>query len=113
MVSKIAILIVFIGSILSAIGALLLKKSSLNLSIKAIFKNKHLIMGLFFYSILTILFIYALKLEKLSLLFPLASITYIWVILLSSLILKEHITKFRMAGIFLIIMGIVIMGFNA
>ena len=72
--------------------------------------NYHLMLGLFFYGISTIIFIPALKGGHLSLLYPLVSVSYIFVSFLSQWILKEKMNKYKWSGIVLIILGITVLG---
>ncbi len=100
--------IVALSSFFAAFGALFLKKGSSNfsLSIKGILKNKKLILGLFFYAFSSVIFIGALRLGDLSLLYPVAALSYVWIAFLSVKYLGEKMTAAKWAGIFLIITGV-------
>jgi drug/metabolite transporter (DMT)-like permease len=97
---------------LGAIGALFFKKSSskikLELKIKSIIdmlKNKNLIIGLFFYILGAALLTFLLKTENLSLIYPLTSMTYIFIVFLSVKFLNEKMNKYKWLAVFLIIVG--------
>lgn len=66
---------------------------------------KWLIVGLLSYGSGAILNIIALRYLPYTVVFPLTSITYIWTFILSYTLLGEPITKRKMAGVALIIIG--------
>jgi drug/metabolite transporter (DMT)-like permease len=49
--------------------------------------------------------IYVLKSLRYTVVLPMTSLTYIWTMVLSGIILKEQITKRKLAGICLILLG--------
>jgi len=110
-----AVGLVTLASIVAALGPIFLKKGSkkFKLNIKALIKNHNLIIGVAFYAASTILFIPALKGGDLSVLYPLVSLTYIWVILLSIKMLNEKMNKLKWIGIGLIIIGVSFIGFGS
>lgn len=110
--SMYSILIVLASCLISAVGAIFLKKSTktITFKIKSFTHNRLLIIGAALYSLSTILFVPALKNGELSVLYPLVSTTYIWVIILSYKFLKEHINIYKLIGIIVIIVGVVLMG---
>ena len=110
----IALIIALLTAITGSFGAIYLKKgsASFNLSILSILRNKNLITGGLLYLISLIVFIFALKLEKVSLLYPIVATAYIWVSLLSIFMLKEHMSKLKWIGIFFIVLGVSLIGFS-
>ena len=104
------ILLVLAGTVVGAFGPLFLKLGSqdLSLNFKKLATNYNLFIGIIFYGIAIPPFIIALKGAELSILYPIVSAGYIWVTLLSMKFLKEKINKFKWAGIFIIILGIII-----
>ena len=105
----IAIVLVIVSTLLAAFGSLFLKKSSkeFNLSIKGIL-NKNLIFGGIIYVLSTLFFIAALRRGEVSILYPITSLSYIWVSIISVLLLKEKMNKFRYIGILLIMIGVIL-----
>ncbi|MFC1686798.1 EamA family transporter [Nanoarchaeota archaeon] len=95
-------------------SSLFFKKSSVDLSIKnlrtifALVKNKMMIIGLSLLLISFIPYFFALKQAQLSYLYPLVSISYIWTAILGYVFLKEKISKEKIVGISLIILGVII-----
>ena len=100
-------LVVF-ATIIGSFGSLYLKKASknFNFSFNGIF-NFELIFGIFIYFLATLIFIAALRKGELNVLYPVTSLSYVWVSLLSVKFLKEKINRFKVGGIFLIILGVI------
>jgi len=109
-----AIGLVLLATTLGSLGPLFLKKASANLTLhpKSLF-NPHLVLGLFFYAIGTILFIPALKGGDLSVLYPLVALVYVWVSLLSMKFLNEKMNTLKWVGIALILIGVTFIGLGA
>jgi uncharacterized membrane protein len=109
------LLLLLVSIIFCAFGALFLKKGSIHFKIDFtikniinILKNYTLIIGVLFYCISTIFFILALRLGELSVVYPLSSITYVIITVLSMYFLKEKINRYKLIGIVLIIFGVVL-----
>jgi multidrug transporter EmrE-like cation transporter len=66
--------------------------------------------GLVLYGINTGLLILALRDGELSLLYPVISLTYVWVTIMSVTLLGESMDKTKVAGIALICMGVAFLG---
>ena len=97
------LIMTFIGSLAS----MFLKKASNANSIKNLIKNKNIYFGGILYLISALLNIYLLKYLDYKLVLPMTSITYIWTLFLSYKILKEHISRKQIIGVFCIITGVV------
>ena len=106
MISLLAILLVLISTLIGASGAVLLKKGSKRISIT----NFYLIFGLFLYALSTVFYIAALKIEQLSVLYPILSVGYIWISLFSIKFLNEEMNFNKVIGILLIILGVIFIG---
>src|SRR3989344_9299657 len=96
-----AMVLVIIASFVGALGPIYFKKGSkdFGLNISKLMKNYNLMIGVFLYGIATIIFIPALKGGELSVLYPLVSLTYIWVSLLSIKLLGEKMNRLKWIGI--------------
>lgn len=108
-------LLVIVGTFFGAIGAIFFKKGSgeLNTNFREIFKNlknKNLWIGIFFYCAAIVVYLIALKKEKLTYVYPLASLTYIWIALLSVKYLGEKMNSAKVWGFILIIGGVILVG---
>jgi uncharacterized membrane protein len=72
--------------------------------------NPALWAGLVLYGINTGLLILALRDGELSLLYPVISLTYVWVTIMSVSVLGETLTMTKIAGIALICLGVAFLG---
>ncbi len=104
-----AILMVLGCSVLAAVGQIFLKMGSAGVSSNLLswLTNTKLIIGIGLYAISTIIFILALRLGDVSLLYPVIAASYVWVAILASLFLGEPFTTMRWIGMGLIFLGIV------
>jgi len=66
--------------------------------------------GLALYGVGAVMMVLALQHGELSVLYPVISLSYVWVAILSVLIFHEHMNAFRVAGIAVIIGGVAILG---
>lgn len=69
-----------------------------------------LIIGLVMYGFGAALMILALRHGELSVLYPVISLSYVWVAILSVLIFHESMNAIKIAGIAIIILGVAILG---
>ena len=108
----IAIIIVVLCTILTSSGQLFLKLGSNNLSLDIfnLIQNYWLLAGIVLYGMGAILFIIALKFGELSVVYPIISLSFVWVTLLSSLFLNEELTSLKFSGIPLILIGVCLIG---
>lgn len=72
--------------------------------------NVPLIAGLALYGVGTALMIVALKHGELSLLYPLISLSYVWVAILSVVLFHETMNPLKIAGICVIMAGVAVLG---
>jgi uncharacterized membrane protein len=70
--------------------------------------NRKLMLGVLLYGLSTVFFIMALKLGELSVVYPLTSLSYIFVALLSLYFLKEKMNWYKWTGIGFIILGVIL-----
>ena len=107
-----ALTLVAIGCLIGSFGPILLKKASADFSFNILkwFTNWNLILGMSCYALSTILFIPALKGGDLSVLYPLYSLGYVLVCFYSIKILKEKMNFMKWLGVFLIIIGVSLIG---
>ncbi|MBI4918423.1 EamA family transporter [archaeon] len=110
-----AVSLVIIAGVFGAFGPIFLKMGSANLNrnFSAQLKNYKLLLGIFIYLFSAVLFIPALKGGDLSLLYPLVSLSYVWVSILSVIILKERMGFVKWSGIFLILIGVSFIGLGS
>ena len=94
-----------IMTMLGSVASLFLKKASGTEGIFTMLKNVNLYIGGFLYLASAVLNIWILRYLDYSVVLPLTSLTYIWTMVLSYLILKEKITKKKIGGVILILIG--------
>ena len=92
-------IILAIGTVLGALGGFFFKKCTSSGDIKGIIFSPFLYLGGAIYLVSAILNIIVLT-----------SLTYIWSLILSYLLLNEKITKVKIIGIVLILSGAVVLG---
>lgn len=113
----VAIGIIIIDTFLAALGLIffrlgamsLVKKKIKNISyiLKVLF-SKYILLGMLFYALGTLLYIWVLSFQDLSYLYPLTAIMYYFVIFFSIKILKEKMNKYKWLGVLLITIGVII-----
>lgn len=81
-----------------------------NPSLAGLVTDIPLIAGLALYGLGSVLMILALRHGELSVLYPIISLSYVWVAILSVLIFHEKMTPVRISGIATIIVGVSVMG---
>lgn len=94
--------VIALCSILGAVGQL-----SFKTGIDALNWQK-LALGLFLYGLATILYVFCLRFVPLSIGYPIIALSYIWVMILSSVFLHESITVSKVLGSFVIVGGIIL-----
>jgi multidrug transporter EmrE-like cation transporter len=107
-----AILLVFCCTILGAAAQLLMKigMSRFAPDVAAILTNVPLIAGYVLYGINTLMLVLALREGELSMLYPIIALTYVWVTLLSYLLLNEPANLYKNVGITTIVVGVAVLG---
>ncbi len=111
-----AILLVVLVSMIGAVASLFQKLGSAKLVLQkrrpwAFIRsliNPQVVIGLLLYVIATSLFVIALRFHNVSVLYPLTSLTYVWIAVLSILILKEQMNTYKWGGILLVLAGVVL-----
>jgi multidrug transporter EmrE-like cation transporter len=106
------IAMVFVCTLLGAAAQILMKigMSHFVLNPIAIVTNVPLIAGYTLYGIFTVMLVIALKTGELSMLYPIISLTYVWVTLLSYTLLAEPPNMYKNIGIGIIVVGVGVLG---
>lgn len=117
MTSTLAIILTVISTVIGAFGALFFKiaANKLKLNLKSIITNSRLYLAVFLYVLASVSFIYALSLEgsELSILFPIVSLSYVWVAFVSRHFLKEELNSHKWIGIGMIVLGVIFIGLGS
>ncbi len=72
--------------------------------------NYPLIAGLALYGLFTLFFIFALRDGELSVVYPIITLNYVWVMLLSVVLFHEALNPFKVCGVAAIMLGVMIVG---
>jgi multidrug transporter EmrE-like cation transporter len=72
--------------------------------------NPSLLMAYSLYGINTALLTLALRKGQLSVLYPVISLTYVWVTLLSIMIFQEHMNFMKALGLAIVVAGVAVLG---
>ncbi len=100
------ILLVLIMTLLGSLGALFLKLGSVKITnVKAFVTAPQIWIGGCFYLAGALLNIYLLRGYSYSVVYPLTSLTYVWSLILSALLLHEKVTMQKLVGIAAVCFG--------
>ncbi len=108
--------LVFGCTILGATAQILMKMGANTLVTKNpidILTNPPLFAGYCLYGLSTILLVLALRDGELSILYPVISLTFAWVTVLSVLIFHDALNVYKVAGILVIILGVGVLGMGS
>jgi drug/metabolite transporter (DMT)-like permease len=75
-----------------------------------VLENFALIGGLALYGLFTLLFIFALRDGELSVVYPVITLNYVWVMFLSVVLFHEALNPFKLCGVTAIMLGVMILG---
>ena len=104
--------LVGIGSFIGSFGAVFLKAGAVRLekNFAALIANWRLIAGVLLFCLSSVFFVFGLKHGELSVLYPIVSLGYIWTLLWSRLFFGEQLTRSKIAGLALILIGVLFVG---
>ena len=101
--------ILLVETLVASFASFFLKKSSGGDSKIDIIKSPFFYLGGMLYVVSSCLSIVLLQFLPYAVVLPLGSITYVWTMLISRWLLKESITARKLAGVGLIICGVVLL----
>ncbi len=117
------LLLVIFATIIGSFGPILLKHATLRLDrnalssikqfLRATIGNWYLVLGLGFYGVSFIIYLFALKGADLSVVYPLVALAYVWVSFLSVWFLGERMTLMKWLGIGLLLVGATLVGLGS
>lgn len=99
--------LIVVMDFVAAMASLFFKKASSGAGILGMLRNPSLYIGGFLYVVAALFNIYILRYLDYSVVMPLGSITYVWTMILSFVILKENISCKKILGVACIIIGAV------
>ncbi len=108
-----SVLLVFFCTLIGAAAQIFFKLGANGLTKTTpiqIFTNPSLLLGYCLYGVSTMLLVLALRKGQLSLLYPIISLTYVWVTLLSMMIFKETLNPYKAVGLAIVVAGVAVLG---
>ncbi len=109
-----SMLLVFLAAVVGSFGAVFLKLGALRLT-KDIwsFVNSRLIVGIGLYLGSSVIYALGIRGGQISVLYPIVSLGYIFTLVWSKLFFDEPITKYKVTGLCLILVGVFLVGMGA
>ncbi|MCC7235505.1 MAG: EamA family transporter [Bryobacterales bacterium] len=109
-----SILLVLAASFVGSFGAAFLKSGAdrLHRQIMTLITNWRLALGIFFFLASSLLYLRGIKHGELTILYPMVSLGNVWTLIWSRLIFHEPITRQKLTGVSLILIGIVFLAFG-
>src|SRR5512136_2680077 len=104
-----SIALVFFCTVFGATAQILIKHGANALSSGsplAMITNVPLMTGYSLYGLRTILLVLALRDGELSILYPVISLTYVWVTVLSIVLFKEIVNPWKVSGLAVVVLGV-------
>ena len=102
-----SMLLVFGASVVGSFGAVFLKMGALRLNGSVwSFVNSRLVLGVSLYLASSVIYAMGVRGGQLSVLYPLVSLGYIFTLVWSKLFFNEPITRYKVAGLSLILAGV-------
>lgn len=98
-------ILLLVMTLMGSVASLFLKKASSSTELISLITNRNIYIGGFLYLGSAVLNIVVLKTLDYSVVLPLTSLTYIWTMIISYLYLKEKISKKKMIGVIMILVG--------
>lgn len=104
-------LLMVVTTLMGAFGAIFIKlgATTFRLHIPSMLRNYKFLLGGTLYFASATLYLYLLQFLPLAIAYPLTSMSYIWVTVLSAKYLKERVDVWRGAGIACIVIGIILL----
>ena len=104
-----SMVLILVASVIGSVGAIFLKSGAHGLTAHwtSIAFNWRLAVGIVTYLLSSVLYVKGMSNGELSVLFPLVSLGYVCTLVWSRLFFHEVITKVKLAGVGLILIGIV------
>ncbi|MCS6952118.1 MAG: hypothetical protein RMK57_09220 [Bryobacterales bacterium] len=108
-----SVALVFLCTVFGAAAQMLIKTGANVLTSAhpwAMLTNPPLVTGYGLYGISTVLLVLALRDGELSILYPVISLTYVWVTFLSVMFFKDTVNAFKIVGVSMIVTGVAVLG---
>ena len=76
----------------------------------AVAANVPIMAGFVLYGMSTAILVLALRNQELSILYPVISLTYVWVAILSLIVFGESMNAYKITGLIIIVLGVAMLG---
>ncbi len=110
MVNPLTFPVILVGSVIGSLANLLVKMGTNKYSFWRLWRSSYLWGGLVLYGLSVLMYVFVLRIEELSVVYPLVSMSYIWTTIFSIRYLGEKMNKWKYIGLTGIILGIVLIG---
>jgi drug/metabolite transporter (DMT)-like permease len=109
-----SMLLVIFGSLLGSIGMVFLKKASAHLH-KGFLHiiNFNAVLGVGLFVISSVFYLKGISKGQLSVLYPMVALSYVWAMVWAKLFFHEHFTPQKLAGLGLVLAGVVFVGLGS
>jgi multidrug transporter EmrE-like cation transporter len=106
-----SVLLVLLAAFIGSFGAVFLKAGSsrLHRQVRTLILNWRLALGIALFLVSSYFFVLAMREGELSILYPINSFAYVWTMIWSRFFFQEPITRRKVAGLALILLGITIL----
>ena len=106
-----SMLLVLVASFIGSFGAVFLKSGAgrLHRQFRTLLLNWRLALGVAFYLLSSFFFVLGVRQGELTVLYPMVSLGYVWTLLWSRLFFRESITRNKLLGIGLVLVGVVLL----
>jgi drug/metabolite transporter (DMT)-like permease len=107
--------LVLIASFFGSVGAVFLKSGAQKIrdGLRYLFLNTRLAVGVALFLGSSVFYVLGLKRGEVSVLYPMVSLANVWTLIWSRLFFKEPITRAKMLGLLLILVGVFFIGVGA
>lgn len=108
-----SVLLVFCCTLIGAAAQVFFKLGATNIPAATplqILMNPSLMLGYCLYGVSTMLLVLALRRGQLSILYPVISLTYVWVTILSLVVFRETMNVYKAIGLAVVMAGVAILG---
>jgi len=106
--------LVFFAAVVGSFGSVFLKMGALRLNKSILsFVNSRLIMGVGLYLASSVFYAMGIRGGELSVLYPLVSLGYVFTLVWSKMFFDEPITRYKVIGLCLILVGVFLVGVGA
>ncbi len=110
-----SMLLVMTASFVGSFGAVFLKSgaSRMRVNFWHLLRNYRLALGVGLFLLSSYFFVLGVRRGELSVLYPMVSLGYVWTLIWSRLFFREPLTRNKVTGLSLILLGITFIGLGA